>query len=53
MRIEFHIQKLKISSVKHVEWFIELDEDEIKYGKEIKEEMDLNMKEQFGGYKIY
>ena len=36
-----------------LEWYIYLTEDEEKFQEEIKQEMNLNMQEQFGGKKLW
>lgn len=36
-----------------LEWYIYLEEDEKKFGEEMKQEIDLDLKEQYGGEKLW
>jgi hypothetical protein len=48
MEIIFDIKK-----VIECKWFIKLDADELLFLEEIKQEMHRNIKEQYGGQKIW
>ena len=45
--------KMEIRFIQKVEWYVYLDKEERQFVEEIKQEMHLNMEQQYGGFYLW